>query len=289
MAAIIDPVFSSHDALLVRLWKENPNGLVSLRDLVFTLLGSDLAGLWQQLFGLGIGFDLCGDPEAATVPETRYALGKALALCRRAQWTDLSSQASRILARAEQGEHGQTMSTLVEDFRAGLDERLRSLQLLAIEDGDSAIFTNAAEHLCGGKLHGDLAISEEELNLGGKALSVGLSTAAVAHAMRSVEAGLHAFCRALGITFPGTVELQDWANLTEKIKSEIDKLNQQQRGPQKADQLKRMGELLLPADGFRLAWRNHVAHAREKYETHEARLVLRHVAEFLARLSATLL
>ena len=124
--------------------------------------------------------------------------------------------------------------------------------------------------------------------LAGKALSVGLSTAAVSHAMRSVEASLYALCAHLGIVFSGGVNLQDWLVLAEKIKCEIARIEKQPRSQQKADSLQRLSGLMLPADAFRLAWRNHVAHAREKYEGEEARKVLNHVAEYLKRLSDAL-
>jgi hypothetical protein len=103
--------------------------------------------------------------------------------------------------------------------------------------------------------------------------------------MRSVESSLHVFSKALGITFPGSVELQDWKVLTEKLKSEIDKWETKTRSSHKAEKLKSLAELLIPADGFRLAWRNHVAHAREKYEEEEARTIMRHVGSFLKHLS----
>ena len=106
--------------------------------------------------------------------------------------------------------------------------------------------------------------------------------------MRSVEASLHALATTLGVSFPSGVQLQDWINLTEKIDKEIGVLEKQARSPQKTEQLKRFSKLLLPANCFRLAWRNHVAHAREKYEAEEARKVLLHVGDFLKELSQAL-
>lgn len=77
-------------------------------------------------------------------------------------------------------------------------------------------------------------------------------------------------------------------NLTQKIKSELEEWERRPRTPQKSEQLKKLGELLLPADGFRVVWRNHVAHAREKYEDAEARKALRTVADYLRALSDAL-
>lgn len=103
--------------------------------------------------------------------------------------------------------------------------------------------------------------------------------------MRSVEASLHVTAIVLNISFPGGNTLQEWANLTDKIASEIKKAEQQTRSAQKAERLKRLGALMIPADGFRLQWRNHVAHAREKYEDPEARQALSDVGRYLRKLS----
>jgi hypothetical protein len=106
--------------------------------------------------------------------------------------------------------------------------------------------------------------------------------------MRSVEASLHVLASRLGLAFPSSVKLQDWVNLTEKIKSEVSALEKKPRSDAKTNGLRTLSELVLSADSFRLVWRNHVAHAREKYEEPEARKALGHVGEYLKKLSAML-
>jgi hypothetical protein len=107
--------------------------------------------------------------------------------------------------------------------------------------------------------------------------------------MRSVESSLHVLATRLNATFSGsTVELQDWLALTEKIKTEIDKLQPLQRSQLKTEKQQALSELMIKADGFRLAWRNHVQHAREKYEDYEARKILGHVGDYLRLLSLAL-
>jgi phage-related baseplate assembly protein len=202
----------------------------------------------------------------------------------------LANQSRRLLQRSQDPEqNAAVLDALAEDLREAFQQKTRGLTLTVVDGKDRAISDNATLYFCGAALHLDLAVAEDEFNLAGRALAFGLSTASVSHAMRSVEASLHTLCRTLGITFPGTVELQDWKNLTDKIKSEIDGLDQRQpRSPQKTAQLKMLSELMLPADGFRLAWRNHVAHAREKYEEPEARKILGYVGDYLKRLSAAM-
>lgn len=265
----------------------NPYGLVSLWTMIWTV-AAKLVSIWPRLQELAWGFDMSGE-HAVTPEEARGTLGLVIELCGDVGWLDLAMQATRLLHRAEEGQRGEPMMILAEDLRHAFENKLGNTYIVIVEQRDTELWKDTAKHLCG-SLHPNLSISEAELNLAGKALSTGLGTASVLHAMRSVEASLHVICRVLGITFPGTVELTDWLNLTEKIKRVIDALQQQQtRSPQKTEQLKRLSELMIPADGFRLAWRNHAAHAREKYETEEARAVLGHVAGFLKKLSAAIL
>jgi hypothetical protein len=248
---------------------------------------AEISSIWPVLQDLGLGFDMKGE-DAVTLEEAREKLGRTIELCRKLGWQDLASQAKRLMERAEEGQRGEIMMALVEDLRVAFQDKSYDLQVVAVEERDSGLFRSAATILAGEQILDKFPISAEELNLAGRALALGLSTAAVSHAMRSVEASLHGLAKVLGVSFPAPVELQDWAVITEKINSEISKLKDQSRSQQKTDQLTSLSELLLPANCFRLAWRNHVQHAREKYEESEARPVLVHVGEYLKALSAAI-
>lgn len=251
---------------------------------MISAVGFELVAIWPKLQELALGFDMTGE-YAADNDEARATITDAINLCKRIGWTDLANQASRLLKRALAGERGEVMKALADDLLAGFAEKVQGLHIAIVEERDAELFANAAKHL-GGSLAGTLSVSEEELNLAGRALALGLSTAAVSHAMRSVEASLHVLANEMGVTFPGaSVELQDWLNLTEKIKSEIEKWEKRPRSDEKAKKLQALAELMVSADCFRLAWRNHVQHARERYETEQARPVLTHVGLYLKRLS----
>jgi hypothetical protein len=259
------------------------SGLINLRDMIETI-ATEIVSLWPNLQELKFGFGM-GGVDAPSEVETRQTLGRTIQFCQKVGWTDLENQARRLLDRAIAGQSGDPMSTLAEDLQRAFEEKCNRLNLAVIEERDNDLLKNASLCLCDGNLNANLSISEEELNLAGRALAFGLSTAAVSHSMRSVEAGLHALTKALAITFPGPVQLQDWINLTDKLQAELSKWQNRTRSPQKMEQQKWLAELLLPADCFRLAWRNHVAHAREKYEEQEARNVLINVGRYLKKLS----
>jgi hypothetical protein len=285
---MIGIVTYSQDAPPVCLWPwlENSLGLVSLRNML-TLLAVELVAIWPSLQELHLGFEP-GVKNPPDKEELDSTLGKLIRFSESVGWKDLANQATRLRRRAEAGESGEPMVALARDLQEAFTDKSCDIHLVVIGETETELYKNATAHLCGAELHGDLSISAEELNLAGKALACGLSTASVSHAMRSIEASLHVSARVLGISFPGGIELQDWANLTEKIAAEISKQEKVPRSTQKAQQLKKLSELALPADCFRLVWRNHVAHAREKYEEPEARKALTHVAGYLKKLSDAL-
>jgi hypothetical protein len=282
-----EPFISAETPGFHRLWMDNPGRPENLLDM-FEILMSELATVWPSLSI----WTLRSSINAAPIPdkqELSEILEVIVRFCKLVGWTDMGNQAHRLLEKANgSGGDDSALRVLAEDLAIGIGEKLEALPVNIVAEQDYAIFKNAAQNLCGEPLHADLAISEEEFNLAGRALAVGLSTASVAHAMRSVEASLHVLASSLGLSFPGSIKLQDWMNLTEKITSEISALEKQPRSEAKTKRLKTLSELVLSADCFRLVWRNHVAHAREKYEEAEARKALGHVGEYLKKLSAML-
>jgi len=251
------------------------------------IIAEEMVAIWPGLQNLALGFHMNGE-ESTTPEEARETLGAIIRFCRRLGWIDLANQSGRLLARSEDAERGEPMYVLAQDLTSAFEEKFRNLHVAIIEDRDRELYRDASQHLCGGSLAASMAVSEEELNLAGRSLALGLSTAAVAHAMRAVEASLHVLARDLGISFPAPVELQNWAVLTDKIDAVIRQWNQAPRSQQKSEQQQKLSEVMLEANGFRLAWRNHVHHAREKYEAPEARVVLEHTGRYLRKLSDTI-
>lgn len=262
----------------------NSHRLVSLWDMI-TIFASEVAEVWPNLMSLSLGFFGTEKENPATPEESRETLDQVISLCGRLAWADLEGQAKRLLSRANAGQSGEPMAALAQDLRDGFHDKLMETRIVVIDQRDHGLFSDAVRHLGLNNIVDKLASSAEELNLAGRALAVGLSTASVSHAMRAVEASLHVLAHDLKLSFPAPIELQQWVNLTEKIKSEIERLEQEMKSQDKTLRLQRLSELMLHADCFRLAWRNHVAHAREKYEADEARAVLEHVSNYLRRLS----
>ena len=195
---------SSAQLLPVCLATENSNGLVSLWDML-EILASALAEIPEML--ACIWADYLGG-ENADPREVEEAVTKTVAVCEKIGWTDIANQGQRFLNNARDPKVSiEGLKALADDFREAVRGKFEGLQVVAIEERDRDIFANATLEFCGGPLHPDLAVSEEEFNLAGRALGFELSTAAVSHAMRSVEAGLHVLALALPISFSGAIQL----------------------------------------------------------------------------------
>src|SRR5262245_44990925 len=102
-------------------WLENPYGLVSLWDMIFTS-AAHLAAIWQRLQELAWGFEMT-DEHAVTPDECRTTLRLLLEICDGVGWKDLARQSKRLLERSEKGERGAPMAALAEDLREAFQEK----------------------------------------------------------------------------------------------------------------------------------------------------------------------
>ena len=155
------------------------------------------------------GYMMDGE-DAPTKEEVRVRVAKLIKICDEIGWDDLSRQARKFIDRSLNGTLNATMDALSEDLIEAFKYKLSCASTIVIEGGDLSIYSDPAKVFCGGPLNSLLSISEEEFALAGKAYAVGLSTASVMHAMRSVESSLQCLCQSLGVIFPGGIEQQDW-------------------------------------------------------------------------------
>jgi hypothetical protein len=106
--------------------------------------------------------------------------------------------------------------------------------------------------------------------------------------MGVAQGGLHALAKDLQVSFPFPVDLAEWKNVIDKIEAEIRKLEQLPKGQIKDEKLKFYSNVAVQFRYFKDAWRNHVAHFREKYDEHQALSILIHVRDFMEYLSVGL-
>lgn len=110
-------------------------------------------------------------------------------------------------------------------------------------------------------------------------------TAAVFHLMRVLELGLRSIAAMVGIPSSANVDLQNWQNIIEQVEKKIRDIEQQQRSFEKVEALRFYSEAAAQFRYFKDAWRNHVSHARAKYDEQEAFNVWNHVRSFMQQLA----
>jgi hypothetical protein len=124
--------------------------------------------------------------------------------------------------------------------------------------------------------------ASRDVKSAGTCYALDRNTASVMHSMRCLEIGLNALADRVGVNF----ERRNWDNIINDIESEISRLK---GGPSAPSNWRDEREFLSgAAKEFRYikdAWRNHVMHAHEHYDSTEARSILDHVKALVQHLA----
>ncbi len=109
-------------------------------------------------------------------------------------------------------------------------------------------------------------------------------TGAVFHLMRASELALHRLCRMLRI---GNVKTREWTQLIQDIDKAIDGLRKKPRTLRRDRRVQYLGDARASLSGFRDAFRNHVMHARARYDELAAHKIYTHVEAFMITLASS--
>lgn len=124
-----------------------------------------------------------------------------------------------------------------------------------------------------------------ELRCAGNSYAASLPEGSIYYSMRALEHGLRALAQDVGKVF----NVQNWQNIINEIESQIE--NWRKNGIPEMDKenkdvrLQFISEVAKEFAYFKDGWRNYVAHAKVPYTEHQALTVLRHVSDFIERLS----
>lgn len=127
-------------------------------------------------------------------------------------------------------------------------------------------------------------VCRQELIDAGSCYALGYSTAAVFHAIRSLEAGIRALSRCLGIADPTKAADRNWGRLLKTLKEGIDA-----KWPTSSNRLSGDGEFFDNAYAALAAmqnpWRNATMHLDQRYTDAEGKHILDAVSDFMNRLA----
>lgn len=111
------------------------------------------------------------------------------------------------------------------------------------------------------------------------------NTACVFHCMGILQHGLHSLAKELGVPFADTLELENWKNIIDQIEKKIREFEALKKGVEKDEKLTFYSNAAVQFRYFKDAWRNHVAHLRERYDADQAHSILIHVRDFILHLA----
>jgi len=135
--------------------------------------------------------------------------------------------------------------------------------------------------LFGAKVSTNFASAKEDIKESGCCYATDRTTACVMHLMRVLEVGLNTLAKELNVIF----SQRNWENVINDIEAEIKKIN----GPAWGVGWKQNQQFYSGAAKdfryFKVAWRNHAMHYRERYDADEAKIILEHVKAFMVQLA----
>ncbi len=149
-----------------------------------------------------------------------------------------------------------------------LRRELLTVKVFAL-DADRAKFYSPPEPLFGPEVDRKFLTTAYDIEQGGKCYACDLTTAAAFHWIRSLEAGIRAMARCLGIPDPTSGKDRNWSNVSKSLKDEIDRRWPASTGRMSGDAYL-FDKLYGSIAGMQNPYRNETMHFGEKYTAPEA-------------------
>jgi hypothetical protein len=167
-----------------------------------------------------------------------------------------------------------------------IKDELRARLVLAVSS-DGAKFYGPKNALFGSEVGLKYASVAYDIDEAGKCLALERPTAAVFHLMRTVEVGVSATAKCLGIPDPTKPGDRNWGAMLRKIKNEFDRRDTSRTWKVPDDDVYFL-EVYLLLDAVRTVWRNTTMHTDNKYTLEEAVDIFGTVKSFMVGLASRL-
>jgi hypothetical protein len=175
---------------------------------------------------------------------------------------------------------GQMLIALSETMR----RELQSVKVFSLDAG-SASFYSATSALFGNEVDKTFPSVAYEIEQGGKCYACDLSTAAAFHWIRTLEAGVRAMARCLGIPDPTTGRERNWSVLQKALKDAIDLRWPKSSGRISGD-AQLFDKLYGSISGMQNPYRNETMHLSAKYTSPEALHIFELVKGLMQQIAA---
>jgi len=227
---------------------------------------------------------------AEAMEDERITLKAIAKHCKHAGLEFAEPHINRMLQRFDGKNGGYSCDQLKSDYHEltwRIQDEMAKILVMRIEKDRADYFDKV--QLFGPEVATNFPSANYDIEEAGNCYATDRNTACVFHSMRVLEIGLRVLANDLQVTFPTPIELENWNTIIEKIESTIrDREKQLPKGMQKSEEMQFYSEAAKEFRYFKDAWRNHVAHSREKYGETEAYRVLCHVRDFMQHLASKL-
>jgi hypothetical protein len=201
--------------------------------------------------------------------------------------TSLRAQISRAKASIRVDEHGSAMATMarIQELKHNLAHELTSHSFFCVPSERRSWFQDYDSALFGVEVETAFPDATPEIGEAGRCFALARWTACVFHLMRALELALHKWAKELGVTQFNALELENWKNILDAARVKIEALDKLPKSSRKDAELQYYGETRANFLAVKDAWRNHVAHSRERYDEARARSIMNHAKDFMALLA----
>lgn len=182
-------------------------------------------------------------------------------------------------------DHSAKIVNVIRELSSRLADELKGRLFLAIPQS-AAVRYGQTEPLFGPEVHSKFPMAQFEIDEAGKCMALERATAAVFHLMRTLEIGILAIARSLGIQYPTNGAERNWGVVLQKIAAAMaEKRNARSWQARDEDFFSEAYALL---NAVRNVWRNATMHVETKYTPEEAEHIFQAVQSFMKKLASRL-
>jgi hypothetical protein len=175
------------------------------------------------------------------------------------------------------------IAAAIGDIQSRLDDELSLVRLFVLHSNSAQLFGNC-EDLAGEDVSSLFPSAAFEIEEAAKCLGLIRATACAFHSMRTLEVGIRALAKHLGIPDPARPAEKNWAVVLKAIKDEIDgRWPASKRLPGTVGA--KLEGLYAHLDAVRNPWRNATMHVETIYTEVEASHILNCVVVFTKKLA----
>ena len=171
-------------------------------------------------------------------------------------------------------------------LRQSLDRELKKRSFLFVPDSRVDFYHEDDKPLFGDEVEKVFRSTTPEIAEFGRCYAVGQWTASVFHLMRATEVALHKWCDDLHLPLKIPAEQANWQDILNLAIKHQNQMRQETPSQKRDDDLEYYGSSIASFTGFKDAWRNHVSHAKVRYDERQATSIMHHVRAFMERLSS---